>query len=250
MMFDIPLFRRKAPEVRPLAVSKERSQEILGAEVSDEALQGVATLISKEDIYYRTGGQQVLLLKAGQHVPLEMVPTLLKFGVTPRQFLLGDGEQAMPEEQVRHMFGMSPLSGGEPPAAAKGLRRRFVLFDADDRSLHRLVDCLVAMGVPMANVHPVLRQEVFRATVSRYQPDVLFYGFTLDPENPGIGRTMTQIRQFCTAGQVILVLKSPPLSESVRREVLQLAKTHGADVLFKPVNRYHLSDLLLVAAAT
>ncbi|MBY0404817.1 MAG: hypothetical protein K2X66_13030 [Cyanobacteria bacterium] len=45
-------------------------------------------LVAKEDIYYKKGSHTVLLMKSGQVVAVDLIPKLIKFGVTPQQFLL------------------------------------------------------------------------------------------------------------------------------------------------------------------
>jgi hypothetical protein len=218
-------------------------------------------LTSKHDIYNHD--HSVLLIRAGQTVNAELLPKLLNFGVSPRDFSYvgtpANQAQAsatpialplpaarMPVTRPETHRELSPevaafAAGLQPPLTSP--QRKILILDPDDRGIGRLTDCLVACGIPLHDIHPVRMVEHLTWAVRKYQPEMLFIDFNLGKGRHGF----EVIRYIADSGldpAVVLTLQLMPEKVALREKILAAAETLHASVLFKPINRYDLYRIL------
>lgn len=256
-MFELPFFRRKRAKVTPTGLEPSGNQVLMADPVAAEKkVEPSLTLVSKEDIYYRKGNHPVLLMKAGQEVQVELIPKLLKFGIQPEQFLMAPKSDldsalltaALPEAR-RMMTPPSAYSGSSVVRNSPWARKTFAVYEPDDRCMKRVLDCLTLYGIPNGNVHPVVRQDHLMRTLEKNQPEVLLYDFVLDPDSPAITKTIQALRRYDSLQCLILMMHVPSQKDSLRQEVMELVKANHASVLFKPINRFQLSEELTSSLA-
>jgi hypothetical protein len=232
-MTDFGFSHPKYPPVKPHSVSLLTSY---GVEPDRLLPEGVA-LVCNEDIYYHNGDRPILLLRAGQEVDEALIPKLINFGVTPNQFRIEGNENPV--------YGINPMSN---PITSKVFgskhQEKIVIMDPDERSSKRLSDCLKACGIPSDNIQPVLIPDNLHWTLQKYEPTILFMDFVLDPSHPGLGTILKPLRDLSSLQKIIFTVDLPPEKKRLRQQITDLAASNQTSVLFKPINRFVLNNLL------
>lgn len=254
-MFGLPFFQQRRPQVMPHEVLPQDAESVL---LQDQALANGITLVTKEDIYYRKGSHSVLLMKAGQKVQAALIPKLIKFGITPEQFSFEDpAVMALFETALDAHRPYQMMSGDvdDTPTLLnrKSGRDKILIFDTDERCLKRLTDCLSACGIPSDNIHPVPLSVHLEWALEKYRPEVVFLDFVPysagSREQPNVNHLMELIGRYDFLEQVVLTTTISSEKESLRQEMEALAAHHNVKLLFKPINRFTVSEVLSASLA-
>jgi hypothetical protein len=228
---EVPFSTPPAPPIEAEEGYWEEFEQILPEGVS---------IICKEDIYFNKDGHYVLLIKAGQAIEERLIPKLIKFGVQPHQFELE--VPPVEEEELPETKAMTPPSLSKIFRSPN--REKILLMDPDEKSQKRLTDCLVACGVSLNNIHPVLVLDNLPWALNKYTPKILFLDFNLDPKRAGLGTLLKSLQNYPFLKHIIVTIPLPPEKEKLRKQLTELARNHGAHVIFKPVNRFILGNLI------
>lgn len=194
------------------------------------------TLISKADLY--GPNENVLLLKEGREIPAELLPTLVKLGVDPKQ--LAPARPNTPEPTERQT-----LSAPEDFSPSRGSRllrasQRVMIAESNHRHIERLTNCLVVCGFNLSRIHPVRTENALNWALNKYRPDVLVFDYAMGYEwlsdvakNPPEGLS-----------RIIMTLTLEDGMAQTEKDIARACDAAGIGLLPKPANRFALNKLL------
>jgi hypothetical protein len=255
MAFSFPSFfgRQVPPQANALGMSSvttlpldPSSSEDVGAFASLNAAQLVCT----EDIY--VPGQDVLLLKAGQVVQAGQIATLLKYGISPKQFRFeGDIPEglALPPHVLKsaHLDDPATIDKAlDTRAFLRNCHKTIMVVDHDDRSLRRTIDNLLSCGVPLHKIHPIRVEAHLNWALEKYQPDLLMLDFAINGSWVYKHDLVQRVGSLHKAvNQVVLMVRDQSRSEGAREALNYLTQDMGIRVIYKPLHRAQLKPLLV-----
>ncbi|MBY0403101.1 MAG: hypothetical protein K2X66_04325, partial [Cyanobacteria bacterium] len=149
---------------------------------------------------------------------------------------------------------MSPIEKAYRPKFKNSLsgQQTVVIYDLDDRGLKRMSNCLTSCDFPFNHIHPVPTVEHLTWALSKYKPTFLFMDFIPyapgTREQPSLAQLMKMVENYTATSDVplehvILTTKVPSDQDTLRQEMIELAHYYHAKIIFKPVNRFSLSEI-------
>ncbi len=240
-----------------------------------EGLEGLMTLVSKEDIYRDlSGATPTLLLRKGQVVQSADLSKLIQNGARPDQFRLQSQRDDEGAPQTYRSVELAPVfvetaaqTGMSNPIVPKEIalpaapppsrptmgshvsraHRRVMILEPAQKAMKRLTDCLFACGFKLDNIHPVRIPAQLEWSLKRHQPDLLVLDYHLDGNAQGL-ILLTQMNLSRLDCEIVVTVDAETLNPA---EIITLEKYLKAaspqkaiKILYKPINRFAMDQLL------
>lgn len=132
---------------------------------------------------------------------------------------------------------------------------KVLIWDSEERSQRRLIDCLTTCGFPIVDIHAILSWEQLPWSLAKYSPRYLFIDYQPAPQHHRFGRGMNGLDiieqlyemhplEMASLQRVIMTVSIPDKNTKFRNQILQSCASLNVIPLFKPLNRFMLGELL------
>lgn len=213
-------------------------------------------LVSREDIFrYTAAGEAILLLRKNQEVQPDDLPKLIQHGARPEQFRFQYIERPAPVGRSEHgpefqrNHAPEPMSNPitaapRPVVNGEHARKKVLILEPEQKNLKRLIDCLFVCGFDLNRIHPLRISNHLAWALERHQPDILIVDYHMQDGGGGVS-LLNALHKPPGMEQMILTLDTSrplPLAEEVA--IRKLCDEKAIKILYKPVNRFSLKQLL------